>query len=243
MIGSNCNDVLLVREANGGGNGTFADGGAWWIIILFLFVFCGWGNGGWGGYGSGGVQENYVLTSDFSQLSRQIADTTAMTERKLDGINNGICSLGYDQLNQMNGINTNILTTANANQMAMMNGFNTIQGAVKDCCCQTQQNIKDTQYVVADKANFLDRGIADGFCQTNFNAERNTRSIVDANNANTQAILAKLDAMENSRKDEKIAEQACIINNQYLLSQINRTPIPAYNVPNPYCNCNNGGCC
>lgn len=28
------------------GFGGFGGDGAWWIIILFLFVFCGWGGNG-----------------------------------------------------------------------------------------------------------------------------------------------------------------------------------------------------
>lgn len=237
--GLTASDVALISGNNKSNDGLFGDGnGSWFIIILFLFAFLGWGGNG---YGNGGqnssVYEGYVLTNDFSQLSSQLSDSTNMLERRTDNIISGICSLGYDSLAQTNSVNTNILTSANA-----------LQGAIKDCCCEISRGIErgfaDTNYNLATQSNMIDRGIADGFCHTNFNAERNTRSIVDSQTANTQAILAKLDAMENSRKDEKIAEQACIINNQYLLSQINRTPVPAYQVPNPYCNCNcNNSCC
>lgn len=256
--GLTASDVALISGNNKSNDGLFGDGnGSWFIIILFLFAFLGWGGNGYGNAvgQTSSVYEGYVLANDFSQLSSQLSDSTNMLERRTDNINNGICSLGYDSLAQTNSVNTNILTSANA-----------LQGAIKDCCCQTQQSIADvkytigstgceisreiergfadTNYNIATQSNTIDRRIADGFCHTNFNAERNTRSIVDSQTANTQAILAKLDAMENSRKDEKIAEQACIINNQYLLSQINRTPVPAYQVPNPYCNCNcNNGCC
>ena len=34
---------------NGSGWGFGNDGGAWWLLILFLFAFVG-GNGNWGGY-------------------------------------------------------------------------------------------------------------------------------------------------------------------------------------------------
>ena len=37
-------------------------------------------------------------------------DTSAIVG-KLDGINSGICSLGYDQLAQMNSVNQNVSTT------------------------------------------------------------------------------------------------------------------------------------
>lgn len=238
--------------ASNGGFGGFGDNG-WFIIILFALIF-GWGNNGWGGYGFGGgqstsVYEGYVLNNDFSQLSKQISDTYNMTDRKFEGISNGICSLGYDQQAQMNGINTNI-----------MQGTNTLQDAIKDCCCQTQQNIADVKYTIgsgfadtnynlATQANMLDRGIAEGFCNTNFNAERNTRSIVDSQTAGTQAILAKLNDMETSRLREKLeaerdaryALQGQLDRAQLrtdIVNDVRPCPKPAYITCNPFgCNC------
>lgn len=256
------------RNENGFMNGD----GAWWIIILFLFVFCGWGGygygaGGFGGFGGQGgatsVYEGYVLSNDMNMLSRQVSDGFNSQERKLDSISNGICSLGYDQLAQINGINTNI-----------MSGVNTLQAAIKDCCCQTQQNINDTQYLIGSNAAEISRGVergfadtnynlaiqanglstavANGFCQTNFNAQTNTRDIIDSATANTRAILEKLNKMEIDAKDDKIAYLTAKLNkadlaasqaaqNTYLISELKPCPQPAYVVPNPYCNC--GSCC
>lgn len=261
---------IAAATGNGNNNGMWGDG-AWWIIILFLFCFAGgWGNGyGYGGYGapaaqgtSTSVYEGYVLNNDFSVLSNQMSQGFATQERKLDSISNGICSLGYDQLAQMNGINTNIMA-----------GVNTLQGAIKDCCCQTQQNTKDTQYLIGSNAAEISRGvergfadtnynlatqanglsttIANGFCQTNFNAQTSTRDIIDSSAANTRAILDKLCQMEVNAKDEKIAELTAknadlrlaasqAAQNTYLLSELKPCPHPAYVVPNPYCNYNCG---
>ena len=255
------------RNENGFMNGDCA----WWIIILFLFVFCGWGGygygaGGFGGFGGQGgatsVYEGYVLSNDMNMLSRQVSDGFNSQERKLDSISNGICSLGYDQLAQINGINTNI-----------MSGVNTLQAAIKDCCCQTQQNINDTQYLIGSNAAEISRGVekgfadtnynlaiqanglstavANGFCQTNFNAQTNTRDIIDSAAANTRAILEKLNKMEIDAKDDKIAYLTAKLNkadlaasqaaqNTYLISELKPCPQPAYVVPNPYCNC--GSC-
>lgn len=276
---SNCGGYSLADIAAATGNGSNNNGwggdNAWWIIILFLFCFAGWGNGyGYGGgFGAGpaatqasSVYEGYVLNNDMSMISRQLSDGFSSQERKLDFISDGICSLGYDQLAQMNGINSNI-----------MGGVNTLQAAVKDCCCQTQNSIKDTQYAIGSNAAEISRGVergfadtnynlatqangittavANGFCQTNFNAQTNTRDIVDSQNAGTAAILARIDALESSRKDEKIAELTAMnadlrlaasqaAQNNYLISELKPCPSPAYVVPNPYCNCRcNNGCC
>lgn len=252
MFNSNTGYSLSdIAAATGNGTNGFGGDGAWWLIVLFLFAFAGWGNGGYGNQGSTSVYEGYVLNNDFSVLSNQMSQGFASQERKLDGISNGICSLGYDQLAQINGINANI-----------MGGVNTLQAAVKDCCCVTQQNTKDTQYLIGSNAAEISRGvergfadlstsIANGFCQTNFNAQTNTRDIIDSNAANTRAILEKLCQMEVSAKDEKIAELTARLNkadlaasqaaqNSYLISELKPCPSPAYIVPNPYCNCNCG---
>ena len=97
-------DIPTTVSTGNGGNGGFMNGDSpFWAIILLAIIF-GWnGNRGFGG-GSGsdgGVMNNYVLTSDFSQLSRQIDSGFASQETKLDGINNGLCSLGYQELQNM----------------------------------------------------------------------------------------------------------------------------------------------
>lgn len=271
MFNGGCNYSLAdVAAATRGNDGFGGEGSAWWVIILFLFAFGGWGNGyGWGANGFGGgqmgstsVYEGYVLNNDMSMISRQMSDGFNSQERKLDSISNGICSLGYDQLAQMNGINSNIMA-----------GVNTLQAAVKDCCCQTQSNTKDTQYLIGSNAAEISRGVergfadtnynlatqanglsttvANGFCQTNFNAQTNTRDIIDSAAANTRAILEKLNKMEISAKDDKIAELTAknadlrlaasqAAQNQYLVNELRPCPKAAYIVPNPYCNCNCG---
>lgn len=267
-------------NCNGGGfgNGMWGDGSWIFLIILFALIF-GWGNGGWGGYGNGGgqstsVYEGYVLNNDMSQLSRQISDSTAMTERKLDSITNGLCDGFYTTAQQINGVNMGIASAQSGIVNAITtNGYENrlgqqnIQTQIANCCCDLKQlngdlkytvgstgadisrgverGFADTNYNIATNANMLDRTIADKFCQTNFNAQTNTRDIVDSQNAGTQAILARIDAMENSRKDEKIAELTAKLNradfaasqaaqNAYLVGELGyKCPQPAYVVQPP----------
>lgn len=211
-------EVALLNR-NNSGNGMFGDGnGAWWIIILFLFVFCGWGgnwgNGAFGGGGSHGAADNYVLASDFSQLSRQISDATAMTERKLDSVTNGLCDGFYTNAQLINGVNMNLANGfANAElsrsnqQAALMTQLNAMQMQSQQCCCDQRAAIADVKYAMAMGDNATQNAINTGFCQTNYNNANNTRDLIENQNANARAILDALNRQAIEAKDTRIAEQ------------------------------------
>lgn len=123
MFNTNSNGYSLADIAaatgNDRNNGNFCDGGAWWIIILFLFCFAGgWGNGRgglFGGEGStaSGITDGYILTSDFANI-----------ERKIDGVNNGLCD-GFYAMNtgMLNGFNT-LGTSIQNSQAAVTSAIN-----------------------------------------------------------------------------------------------------------------------
>ena len=83
-------DIRACTEGGSGYNNGMGWGGDWatWIIVFLIFGMFGWGGNGWGGgFGGGngaGVVDGYVLASDFSNI-----------ERKIDGVNNGICDGFY----------------------------------------------------------------------------------------------------------------------------------------------------
>lgn len=230
---------------NGSGNGLFGnDNGAWWLIVLFLFLFAGngWNRNGSNGTTNGGAVDGYVLASDFAQV-----------ERKMDSINSGLCDGFYATAQQINGVqnamcqgfngvNTAILTNGNATQMAIMQGNNALQAQLADCCCTTQRAIDGVNYNLATQA-----------CDTRNTIQNTTRDIIDNQNSNARAILDKLTSQEIAAKDAQIAAQTQQIfglqlaasqqaQNNYLVNQLRPCPIPAYNVPNPFC-CNTGYSC
>lgn len=231
--GLSASDVALL-QGNGRNNDGFGDGNGWWIILFFLCMF-GWGGfggRGFGGYGggSGSAVDGYVLTSDFANI-----------ERKIDGVNTGLCDGFYTQAQLINGVNTNILTQGNASNVAMLQGFNGLQSQIAECCCQNR-------YDALQNANTTNNAIQTGFCQTNFNNSNNTRDIIDSQNAGTRAILDAIQANKVEALNQRIAEQNQQINslqlaasqsaqNQYLVNQLRPCPTPAYVVANPYCSC------
>jgi hypothetical protein len=221
-------------------DGMFGGNGAWWIIILFLFVFCGWG-GNWGGGnrtgGQGTAMDGYVLTSDFANI-----------ERKIDGVNNGLCDGFYAQAQLINGTQMQMangfaqaeLSRSNQ-QAALMQMLYTMSAQQSDCCCKTQTAIQDVNYNLATQA-----------CETRNTVQTGIRDVIENQNANARAVLDALTAQRIESKDEKIAAQNQQIfalqlaasqaaQNQYLVQALRPGPIPAYTVSNPYC-CNQQYC-
>lgn len=233
--------VQPANTSNGNGFGWGGDG-AWWIIILFLFVFCGWG-GNWGGNGFGGgngsgVVDGYVLTSDFANI-----------ERKLDGVNNGLCDGFYAQAQLVNGVQNAMqqgfmsaeISRANQ-QAAFMQQLNAMQMQQANCCCETREAIQGVNYNLATQA-----------CDTRQTIQNGTRDIIENANANARAVLDALTAQRIEAKDAKIAEQGQQLfaaqlaasqaaQNSYLLNQLRPVPVPSYPSCNPWAAGSYNGC-
>lgn len=222
-------DIAAVTGNNN--NGMWGDG-AWWIIILLLF---GWGrNGsGWGGNG-GGAADNYVLASDFATIQRQLSDGFNSIDNALDRQNAGICDLGYTQLNLTNGINMN-----------MMQGFNALGTQLADCCCTTQQNIKEntTQGIMNTAA--IQNQIQQCCCDAQKDTMQ-TRFDMAQYNCQTQQAIDKvgdriIDYLANEKaqalRDENHALRLAAsqqAQNAYLVNTLRPAPVPAFTVPAPF---------
>lgn len=153
--------TMPVQPANSGsGNGCgFGGDGAWWIIILFLFVFCGWGgnwgNNGFGGNGSTGAVDGYILTSDFANI-----------ERKIDNVNNGLCDGFYAQAQLVNGVQNAMqqgfmsAEISRANQQAAVENFFNIYIAAfvevpRGCCVTIAVENSSTQAISVSNSNLI----------------------------------------------------------------------------------------
>lgn len=87
-----------------------------------------------------------------------------------------------------------------ANVVALQNQ-NAIQSQLSQCCCGNEKGQMMIQ-------NAMERG----FCQSNYNDQANTNAIIQSGHNDTDRLLARLDAMENARKDERIAELQAQVN-------------------------------
>ncbi len=238
--------VQPANTSNGNGFGWGGDG-FMALIVLFLIIFCGWG-GNWGGNGFGGgngagVVDGYVLTSDFANI-----------ERKMDGINSGLCDGFYAMNTGMlngfagvtqavtSGFQTAELSRANQ-QAALMQQLFQMQMQSQECCCENRAAIAQVRYDMATQA-----------CDTRNTVQNTTRDIIDSMNAGFRGIEQRLTAQEIAQKDAKIAEQnqqlfaaqlaaSQAAQNNYLVTTLRPTPIPAYQSCNPWASNAALGCC
>lgn len=204
-------------------DGGFGGGNGWWII-LFLIVLFGWGRNGYGN-NNGGVMDGYVLTSDFANI-----------ERKLDAVNSGICDSTFALNNSINGgFATAELSRANQ-QAALMQQLTAMQMQAQGCCCENRAAIAQVRYDMATQA-----------CDTRNTVQTATRDIVENANANSRAILdfltqSKMQDLQSANQELRLqASQAA--QNNYLISQLRPTPIPAYASCNPWASGSYTGCC
>lgn len=208
--------ALLSNKGNGNGFGNDL------LAILILMIFMGNNGFGFGGNrgmcanGQGGVMpilNNDANTAvimqavqrngyDVQSLATALNTSSDAVMAAINGLGQQICSLG----NQM-GMNTNQIITA------LMQGNNAISTQLAECCCKTNNSI-----------TAMDGNIKLSICQQthaiNDTANSNALMLRDANQSNTNAIMAKLDQMQTQTLQDKIdalreknSQQAVIINN------------------------------
>lgn len=273
--GGNGFSLADIAAAVGGnrnnGNGGFGDGNGWWVLIVLLALWGGDGglfgnrnngnngnnccNGGsnvtyvpvpmMGGYGYGG----FGGAVGFSDAAMQRGFDNQTVINKLDGLNNGLCSLGYDQLAQFNGINTNILqtgyslqNTAQQGQIANMQQFNALSNQVQQCCCENRQQLADLKYDMATSDCSIKTLVNQVAQQLMWGQQNGIRDL-------TELIVNKFCALEMSQKDAEIAnlraQLAACGNNSALSNGLNDLfnrltatldprPMPAYPACNPH---------
>lgn len=234
----------------------FGNGNGWWVLIILFAIFGGWGNGGWGNNARGNGQ----LESTATQADIQRGFDTQSILTKLNGIENGICSLGYDQLAQMNNIGQSIMQT----------GYNT-QNTVQETGYNLRDSMQQNAIAQTQSANALQSTMQSGFCGVNENITQSrydsatqacaltnavnqaAQNIMQNDNANYRQLHDEIVQIQMNAKDEKIAEQQSLIQalnlaqsqanqNQYLVNQLRPSPVPSFSVPNPWSGYGYGCC-
>ncbi len=218
----------LGQDNNSNCNDGFGGGGIAGIIWIIVIAALFGGGFGWGG-GFGGFGGGAGLQGMATRADINAGFQFQDLQNGVRGIQQGLCDGFY-------AVNTGTL-----------NGFHAVDQAIsnlgyqqKDCCCETQRLIER------------------GFCDTNYNLATNASNIVQAGHADTDRVIAKLDAMEaarQTRENEALRLENQTLRFQAFQAQQNnffsanqdaqtaelirrlRTPeaVPAYVVPNPNC--------
>lgn len=209
MDNMSLSDIAAVTRGND--NDGWGQGGAWWIIILFLFVFMGgnglWGNrqGEYGQYATAASQQEILYGQQFGQLND-----------RLTNIGNGICNLGYEMQGNIGQLGKEVaLAQAGTNTTILQTG-NGIQAQLAQCCC-------DNRLATANLAAQMDKQT----CAINSN--------IDAKFAELQKQqYEQTIAAQNQRISQlELASQ--------MYGVVKYPNGYSYNAgPSPFCGCNNG---
>lgn len=192
-------------------NGGFGGNGGWWWIWIILIFFC-WG--GWGGNGFGN------RGGEASQLASQLNTdaNTSLLMQAINGNKEAISNLSNTLNCDFNSVQSALNTiNASVNQIAcdtklssqqvinaITSGNASLASELANCCCTTQRSIDgvnlnltkmgyENQLAVCNQTNNLVNTM-----------NSNTLSLRDNGTANTNAIIAKLDAMQNQALLDKI---------------------------------------
>ena len=204
----------------GGGMGGFGYGGDWWLILILLFAFGGWGNGFGGGFGGYG---NMMLGYDFPWLlngqqginnnvsdgfrDAQLSNNITSVRDGIAALSTQICGATGDIQNSLcsgfNGVTTAVNTAQNAlaqqlytNQIADLERSYAAQTAstqgMSNIQSQLAQCCCDNRLATCQTQNIVQN---EGN-QTRFADANNTRDIIQSQTDGTRAILDKLCQLE-----------------------------------------------
>ena len=206
---------LLVAMNRGGGFGS--NEGSWFIWLLFILCFCGWGGNGWGGFGNNGrgglaneINNDYGrgLLMDAIGGNRNALSNLATQLNCTEGqIQSAISALTSQVQNVGNKVGMSGMQTINALQQGNMQ----IAQQIANCCCQTNNNITTQGY-----ENKL--AICHQTHSINDNANANALMLRDTNQSNHLALMGKLDQMQTQAMQDKL--DALREKNSALVAQI-----------------------
>ena len=218
-------NLLLALNNNGGfgGNGN-------WMWILFLWLIWGWGGNGYGnGFGGNGAgflsnqmnnDTGRELLMNAIQGNRDSINSLAnLLNTEVSTVQNGIFTLN----NAINSVGTQVGMSGLQIQNAIQAGNASIASQICQCCCENrlaicqQTNTLQSQMAAAQAADQLAVCQQTNTLQTQ--AERNTRDITEAINAQSVMINDKFCDLEKRELQDKITSLTA--DNALLRSNIN----------------------
>ncbi|MBQ0089930.1 MAG: hypothetical protein KBT27_11445 [Prevotellaceae bacterium] len=205
------NDALTAAMMNGGMNGGMWNNPIWAIVFLAALrnggIF-GDGNGNGGRCQLSQIQEQLQTIQGNNSLMSAIQGGTNEIRSLANTIN---CDVNAVQ-SAINGVQASICNVGNQVGMSSAQVINSIQNGnmslantLQNCCCDVKQLVTTQGY--ENRISNLQQSqlIQNGFAQIGYASADQTCQLKQNNNDNTNRVLAKLDAIEDSRKDREIA--------------------------------------
>ena len=199
--GSSLDPNLVAMMNGGGGFGGNGFNNPFWALVLLAFLR---NNFGWGGDGNGGNCSAAFVSSQLGQAIAGNANALSNLSTHLD------CSIGQVQTG-IAALQSAIQSVANQTGMSGMQVINAIQSGntaianqISQCCCDNK--LLTTSQGYENRISNLQQSqlIQNGFNQIGYAAAEQTCAIKQNQTDNTSRVLAKLDAIEDSRKDREI---------------------------------------
>lgn len=188
---------LMGLMGGNGNGGFFGNNGGFQDIIALIVIAAIFGNGNFGFGGNnnqGNSAEREMIMSaiqrngiDLNQLASSINCSVGQIESAINAVSTQLCNIG----SQIGMSSQQIINSIQAGNSALAT-------QLAECCCKTQNAITtmgyENQLAMCNQTNTLVN-----------TANQNTLSLRDGATANTNAILAKLDAIQNQALQDKIA--------------------------------------
>lgn len=226
-----------IAAATGNGNdGFFGGANGWWIILLFMFAFGGWGNG-WGNNGNG-ITNDVGYSFDVHNLDDGIRGLTASTANGFYNTNNSMLTGFANAQSQMCNTGFDIIQAVNQNTVAGMQNTNALQAQLAEHSAAEQlANCQAVNQLNSQFAN-LNYNLASQECDTRRAIQDVGRDIIDnANNNNREIMSFLVQSQMNALTAENQALKGQISQseqNAYLINALRPSAEPAYIVANPY---------
>lgn len=230
--------AALVGMMNGNNGGLFGGRGFEDIIALIIVAaIFGNGNFGFGGNNNGrGDTERQMLMDAIQRNGIDISQLASTLNCSIGQLNSGITSVAQQicNLSAQSGQNTASIIAQ------MQQGNMALTQQICSCCCDMKTLITEQGYqnqlanlnqtnTLTNAINNVAIGQERGFSSVAYASADQTCQLKQNANDNTREILAKLDAIEDSRKDREIASLTAALTAANARSERQAELQPIYN--------------
>ena len=219
----------LLGMLNNGNNGGLFGGRGFEDIIALIIVAAIFGNGnfGFGNNGNNNAERELIASMiqrngvDLGQLASTLNCSVGRLDDAIGQVATQICNLtGQVGMSSMQIINS------------IQAGNTALTSQICNCCCDLKQAIAESNYLTERGFCNTNQILAKGFSDLGYAFANQTCDLKQSASANTASIIAKLDAIEDSRKDRELAEKDRMIATLTARSERQAELQPIYNALN-----------